>query len=118
MGFKKYQVLPQTPKWLVSFYIKNVYSEQKKTSQKYTFLGRQAHIPIHLDVKVLYVIFWSFEKYQNRTQNSNGFAFVFPKNTNPQRKTCKILYFLAMRLLRTASMAIRVEKLGEDPWIG
>jgi hypothetical protein len=89
MGFKKYQVLPQTPKWLVSFYIKNVYSQQKKTSQKYTFLGRQAHIPIHLDVKVLYVIFWSFEKYQNRTQNSNGFALFSRKTPIRNEKLAK-----------------------------
>jgi hypothetical protein len=51
-----------------------------KTVQKSVFQPREIHIPSRLEVFVLYINFWGFEKYRISTQNPKGLDFDFTKN--------------------------------------
>jgi hypothetical protein len=48
-----------------------------KTSQNYIFHPREAHTLTWLDIKVVYTIFWAFEKYRYSAQNTKKLAFSF-----------------------------------------
>jgi hypothetical protein len=48
-----------------------------KNSWKYIFLGGEAHLLPRLYVKVLYIIFRHFEKYQDSPQTPKVLVFDF-----------------------------------------
>jgi hypothetical protein len=98
-SFEKYQNPPQNSKGLAfDFLEKRMFVA--KNLPKSVFIVCEVHIPIHLDVKVLYVFFMSFEKILKLSLKSEGASLRFYRKTTVHgEKHVKNMYFLTVRLI-------------------
>jgi hypothetical protein len=60
-----------------------------KTCRKFVFHPRETHISSIFDIKVLYMIFLVFSKYQVSLQNPRGVAFSFIEKHLFTMKICR-----------------------------